>query len=311
MTRGPSDLALGAALVDNASRGEVTFVRSGDPTPDRPTIGLARPDPVPPPGTPAARPDAPALRALVPRTPPPVTGAEARWSSALTAALGRRGGRIDWSDLRDLAGPRQELLRGLEDELLRRRLLARTRRDLRVLIIPAGMIAALTLAFMVLAADPIVQGTLLVAGIVAAGPLLVLALLGAPALTLEGVRTHIWLEAFQRTLARTLTSATDLDDALRQSRDMGLAWLDTPDRLLAWAIALGLARQATALLRRTGDADELPPWATALDGMSTLIALGRMSTVIATVDTSSGGGSSLGGFLGGISSGGGGGGGSF
>lgn len=305
LARGPSDLALAATLVDAAGRGEVAFLRVADQGPGGPGLGFTRPDPVPEPGPPPGRPDTASVPGLAPRIPSSPTRAEAEWSQQLGAAMDRHGGRLERADIRELVPARRELGIGLEAELVSQGLLGRTRRGLRVLAIPVVLIALLASTVAWLAQDPIVAGAMLVAAMLAGGPLLCLAVVGAPVLTRDGVRTRAWLDAFRRTLARSLRLGSNLDDAAWQARAMGHEWLDRPDRLLAWAVALGLADQATEVLRRTGDRTRLPPWVAGMDDLATLTLLGRMGKDIATFDQ--GRGISLGGFAGGVSAGGGGG----
>ncbi len=73
----------------------------------------------------------------------------------------------------------------------------------------------------------------------------------APAMavkTQEGAVMKAQLAAYQRTLQATFASAAVLDDTLTAK---GMSWLETPDQILVWGVALGLRDQIADLLRRS------------------------------------------------------------
>ena len=65
--------------------------------------------------------------------------------------------------------------------------------------------------------------------------------------TAAGGRAKAQLAAYRRTLQMTFRSAGSIKDAVGPS---GLTWLTTPDEAIAWAVALGLAPDVTAVLAR-------------------------------------------------------------
>jgi hypothetical protein len=75
-----------------------------------------------------------------------------------------------------------------------------------------------------------------------------------PARTAEGAMMTAQLAAYRRTLQRTLGGASSIEDAVGST---GLAWLETPDQVLAWGVALGLRPEIEALLARTS---YVPAW---------------------------------------------------
>ena len=76
----------------------------------------------------------------------------------------------------------------------------------------------------------------------------------APAMavkTQEGAVMKAQLAAYRRTLQATFASAAVLDDTLTAK---GMSWLETPDQILVWGVALGLRDQIADLLRRSTSA---------------------------------------------------------
>jgi hypothetical protein len=95
-----------------------------------------------------------------------------------------------------------------------------------------------------------------VGGGVAAGG--VITFLIAPSMarvTEEGSSMRAQLAAYRRTLKATFAQARTLDEAMGSSR---LPWLETPDQLLVWGVALGLRKDIETLLQRTGA--DVPAW---------------------------------------------------
>ncbi|MBF8290784.1 MAG: phosphatase protein, partial [Chloroflexi bacterium] len=86
-------------------------------------------------------------------------------------------------------------------------------------------------------------GAALVAGIVT------IVLAGAmPARTMAGAMQKAWLLAYRRTLSKTMEQARSMDQVVKES---GLSWLETPDRAVVWATALGLSGMVEDVLART------------------------------------------------------------
>ncbi|HEX5590230.1 MAG TPA: TPM domain-containing protein [Candidatus Limnocylindrales bacterium] len=170
-------------------------------------------------------------------------------------------------------------------------------------------------------------GAILVAGIVT------LAMAGAmPARTMAGAMQKAWLQAYRRTLSKTMEQARSMDQVVRES---GLSWLETPDMAVVWATALGLSDQVEDVLDRTVDDRKesglrigyLPTWYRSSDGTSLasgaggggglfsgsgVPSIGGMMAAMGTIGNApSSSGSGGGGFGGGGGGGGGGAGGGF
>ncbi len=76
-----------------------------------------------------------------------------------------------------------------------------------------------------------------------------------PARTREGAVMVAQLAAYRRTLKMTFDGSASMNDALGKS---GLHWLETPDQVLVWGMALGLRAEIEAVLHR---ANAAPPGA--------------------------------------------------
>jgi hypothetical protein len=168
--------------------------------------------------------------------------------------------------------------------------------------------------------------TMLAIGLAAAG-IFTFVLAGVmPARTLTGATVRVMLAAYRRTLQAALFGARSMDQVVAEPR---LAWLETPDRAVVWAVALGLQDEAAEVLKRSmedlragrASAVYVPAWygssggggggwggaAPGVMSSSPIPNLGGMFAALGTIGntpSSSGGG---GGFSGGSSGGGGGG----
>lgn len=91
---------------------------------------------------------------------------------------------------------------------------------------------------------------LTVAGVAAAiaGVLTFIVAAAMPARTMAGAMQRAWLHAYRRTLSRTMEQARSMDQVVREA---GLDWLETPDQAVVWSVALGLAGQVEDVLGRT------------------------------------------------------------
>ena len=69
-----------------------------------------------------------------------------------------------------------------------------------------------------------------------------------PARTASGAMMVAQLQAYARTLRLTFGQARSMADVVGAS---GLAWLETPDQVLVWGVALGLRPEIEALLQRS------------------------------------------------------------
>lgn len=175
--------------------------------------------------------------------------------------------------------------------------------------------------------------TLLGGAVVIAGIATIAIASAMPARTMAGAMQRAWLNAYRRTLSKTMEQARSMDQVVREA---GLDWLETPDQALVWSVALGLTGQVEDVLGRTladseatgTQAGFMPLWYRSHDGTSLaggvsggggglfsssgVPDLGGMFSTLGTIGSApSSGGSGGGGFGGGGSGGGGGAGGGF
>jgi uncharacterized membrane protein YgcG len=71
-----------------------------------------------------------------------------------------------------------------------------------------------------------------------------------PARTQKGALARVWLDGYSRTLKATMDQARSMDEVVARS---GLTWLETPDRAVVWSVALGLAAEVEKVLERSVD----------------------------------------------------------
>ena len=115
-------------------------------------------------------------------------------------------------------------------------------------IIGVAEIAAAFVAFWAGQSLPSGGFTLFAIGLGAAG-LFTFLLAGAmPARTLTGATLRVMLAAYRRTLQAALFGARSMDQVVAEPR---LSWLETPDRAVVWAVALGLQGEAEEVLKRS------------------------------------------------------------
>ncbi|MEX1296491.1 MAG: TPM domain-containing protein [Candidatus Limnocylindrales bacterium] len=69
-----------------------------------------------------------------------------------------------------------------------------------------------------------------------------------PQRTMEGARMYAQLAAYRRTLQRTLESSRTMDQVVASK---ALPWVETPDQAVVWAYALGLHEEAEEVLERS------------------------------------------------------------
>jgi uncharacterized membrane protein YgcG len=112
-------------------------------------------------------------------------------------------------------------------------------------------------------------GTVLLAGIVAAGSGLILPsngllILGIglaaagvvittiaramPARTMQGAMLYAMLAAYRRTLQKTMQMARSMNEVVERAQ---LPWLETPDQALVWGVALGLNAEVDEVIKRS------------------------------------------------------------
>jgi uncharacterized membrane protein YgcG len=198
----------------------------------------------------------------------------------------------------------------------------------RWFLIGGAEIGLAILAFFVGSMLPSSGFVLLAFGLGAAGVFTFVIAWAMPARTLAGATVRAQLAAYRRTLRDTLSGARSMDQVVAEPR---LAWLETPDRALVWAVALGLQREVEAVLERSMDdlrtgrtgAAYVPMWygtsgggggsggwsgfAPGVMSGSAIPNLGGMFAALGTIGNTPSSSGSGGGFSGGSSGGGGGG----
>ncbi len=172
--------------------------------------------------------------------------------------------------------------------------------------------------------------TLFAIGVGAAGIFTFLLAGAMPARTMTGATLRVMLAAYRRTLQTALVEARSMDQVVAEPR---LAWLETPDRAVVWAVALGLQDEAEEVLKRSmedlragrASAVYVPAWygsssgggggwggaAPGLMSGSPIPNLGGMFAALGTIGNTPSSSGSGGGFSGGGGGGGGGAGGGF
>ncbi len=313
---------LTTALLDLASRDELVF-RTDDQLlgPDEVTVELRRPDD-----------DDPRIR-LNRRNP--VSPAETYALRELTSGADRRSDgvpELDRAALLEFGKSVSGFDERLEGELVLRGWFTEAPGKAmgRWLLIGGLEIVAAVGAFIVGSTIPSGGFTLLAVGLAAAGAFTLVIATAMPARTLSGATLKAMLAAYRRTLEAALAGARSMDQVLAEPR---LAWLETPDRAVVWAVALGLAGEAEEVMKRsledlragrTGSA-YLPAWygssagsggggsggwsgvAPGLMSGSAIPNLGGMFAALGTIGNTPSSSGSGGGFSGGSSGGGGGG----
>ena len=198
----------------------------------------------------------------------------------------------------------------------------------RWFIIGGAEIGAAILAFIIGSMLPSSGFVLLALGLGAAGIVTFVVAWAMPARTLAGATVRAMLAAYRRTLRAALFGARSMDQVVAEPR---LAWLETPDRALVWAVALGLQHEAEEVLKRSmedlraGRATSayVPMWYGSSSGgsgsggwsgfapgvmsSSAIPNLGGMFAALGTIGNTPSSSGSGGGFSGGSSGGGGGG----
>jgi uncharacterized membrane protein YgcG len=179
---------------------------------------------------------------------------------------------------------------------------------------------------------PISGLVLIGAATIAGGIVVVLFARGMPTVTMPGAMIRAMLAAYRRTLQKTMGQARSMQQVVDEA---GLDWLETPDQAVVWGTALGLQHEIEGVLERSledvrqqpsmASATYFPAWYRTSEGSSFASGiasgsggsifsaspvpdLGGMMSALGTIGNSpSSSGSGGGGFSGGGSGGGGGG----
>jgi uncharacterized membrane protein YgcG len=227
--------ALNTAMVDLASRGEISLRQPHPAADGKLVIDLTVPD----------QRDARLAR----NRREPLGPAESYLLEELRTVAGTKR-TLTEADLRDFRGQ----IEGFEDRLER----AATdrgwfreppERAVERWSFRAGIVLILGLAGLFFGLRLPSNGLLLVGAalIVAAIGMNVLARV-MPQRTMDGARVFAQLAAYRRTLQKTLEGAHTVDQVLDSAV---LPWVETPDQVLLWSFALGLHEEAEELLERS------------------------------------------------------------
>jgi uncharacterized membrane protein YgcG len=311
---------LTTALLDLASRDELAFLAKDRPIgPDEVEVALHPPDL-----------DDPRVR-LNRRNP--LSPAERHALDRLEAkgdAVGEGVRVLDRAALLQFGKSVPEFDERLESELVRRGWFGEAPGKVmrRWFLIGGAEIGAAILAFILGSMIPSSGFVLLAVGLATAGVVTMVVAWAMPARTLAGATVRAMLAAYRRTLQAVLFGARSMDQVVAEPR---LAWLETPDRAVVWAVALGLQDEVEEVLKRsmedlragrTGSA-YVPMWYGSASGPggaggwggfapgvmsgSAIPNLGGMFAALGTIGNTPSSSGSGGGFSGGSSGGGGGG----
>jgi uncharacterized membrane protein YgcG len=122
--------------------------------------------------------------------------------------------------------------------------------DRGVLEITAGVLLGAAVLFFL----PISSLFMLAICLLSAGIVTLVISRSMPARTREGAMLYAMLAAYKRTLAQTMLNSSSID-AVAQSH--AVPWIETPDQVMAWAVAFGLNRELEIILARSATPPEV------------------------------------------------------
>ncbi|HET9346735.1 MAG TPA: TPM domain-containing protein [Candidatus Limnocylindrales bacterium] len=322
---GPSRRALTAAMLDLASRGEVSFREESELLGLRKKVGVEI-DP------PAGDPVEEARRAR--NGVRPLGPAETLARRELTK-LASGDGYIGPDELLGFGASVPSFDKALEAEVVRNGWFREQPSKVTGRWAARGAIAIVlgVVAFIAGMNLPSAGLTLLAVGLGIGGVALVVMSRWMQAVTLPGAMIRAMLAAYRRTLDKTMRQARSMDQVVVEAR---LDWLETPDQAVVWGVALGLDKEIEDVLDRSIDdlkegraapgSTYLPAWygsggsggssgsggfgggGGGLFSSGGIPSIGGMMGALSTIGNSPGGSGSGGGGFGGGGSGGGGGG---
>jgi len=322
---GPNRRALTAAMLDLASRGEISFREESALLGLQKKVGIVI-APAAADATEEARRARNGVRPL---------GPAERLAAVELKALGSGDGYIEPDDLLKFGSEVPRFNQALEAEVLRNGWFREKPSKATARWVTRGTIAIVlgVLAFIAGQNLPSQGLTLIAVGLGVGGVVLVIMSRWMQAVTIPGAMIRAMLAAYRRTLEKTMAQARSMDQVVAES---GLTWLETPDQAVVWGVALGLDKEVEEVLSRSLDdvkagrttpsATYLPVWyggsagsahafAGGADGGGGLFSssgipdFGGMTAALSTIGNSPGSsGSGGGGGFGGGGSGGGGGG---
>jgi uncharacterized membrane protein YgcG len=313
--------ALTTALLDLASRGELSFQPESGGWLGRPKMGIELS---------ADPPDDPYV---VRNRRRPLSAAETFALSKLRA-LGGRDGLISVDEMPRFATDVSGFTDRLEQHVAARGWFREppAKAVTRWLVRGGVIIGAGVVAWLIANALPSGGLTLIAVSLGLAGVAILLVARLMPARTMAGAMVYAMLAAYRRTLHKTMEQARSMQEVVEQAQ---LEWLETPDQAVVWGVALGLHADIERVLERSADdmasgATTARPWlpvwygvaggggssgaqpgglAPGLLSASAVPSFGGMMAALGSIGVAPGSSGGSGGFSGGGSGGGGGGGG--
>jgi uncharacterized membrane protein YgcG len=234
---GPSRRALTTALLDLASRGEVSFREAADDEP-----GLV--------GMDVLHGNADPASAAIANTRPLGSAEQLALEDLRVLGHNKPGGYLVGRDLQRFSASVERFDSALERQVIaggwykepprvpRNRWLGRG-----ILEIFGAIVLWFVASFITSSGLGLVAGGLLLAGIVT----FVLSF-SMPVRTMAGAMVEAMLAAYRRTLAKTMATARSLNQVVAEAQ---LPWLRTPDQAMVWATAVGLQSELAQVLQRS------------------------------------------------------------
>ncbi len=240
---GPSRRALTTALLDLASRGELSFRQESHLFGLKKPVGIetepAEPDPLT-----KARELRNAARALGP--------AERLVRDALHGLGSATDGYIKPDDLLKFGANVPAFDKALETEAVARGWFGEAPSKAIARWTGRAVLAGVAGAIAIFAGANLPSSGLVLIGIGLIVGAVIVAILARsmPAVTLPGAMIRAMLAAYRRTLKKTMDQARSMDEVVA---DAGLPWLETPDQAVVWGTALGLHAEIESVLGRAID----------------------------------------------------------
>jgi uncharacterized membrane protein YgcG len=236
LENGPSRRALTAALLDLASRGEVSFRQDdmgmyGD-------VGLAVQGKVD------------AASAAIANARPLGTAESTALDDLRVLAHSETDGYLDPKALRGFGLKVDNFNAALERQVIGHGWYAEAPRVSRNRWLGRGVLEIFLgiVAFFIASIFTISGVTLVGLALVGAGVVTFILSFSMPARTMAGAMVQAMLLAYRRTLAKTMDTARSMNQVVAEAQ---LPWLRTPDQAMVWATAVGLQPQVDAVLARS------------------------------------------------------------
>jgi uncharacterized membrane protein YgcG len=239
---GPSRRALTAAMLDLASRGDISFREESELLGLKKKVGIELEPP-------AADPLEEARRARNGVRPlGPAESLARRELSKLAAG----DGYIEPDELLGFGTTVPAFDKALEVEVVRNGWFREKPSKVTGRWATRGVVAIVlgVIAFFAGQNLPSAGLMLLAVGVGVGGISLVVMSRWMQAVTLPGAMIRAMLAAYRRTLDKTMRMARSMDQVVAEA---GLAWLETPDQAVVWGVALGLDKEIEDVLDRSID----------------------------------------------------------